>query len=407
VDRLLARTPAAVTLLITSRVKLLIAAEREFHLAPLPTAAGVREPEALLAVPSIALFVDRAQIVRPDFQVTERTGETVAALCDRLEGIPLAIELAAARVQVMSPAQILEQVGKGRLDSLAARRRGAQQTERHRTLRAALDWSYELLTPDEQTFLAELSVFRGGWDSEGTRPICPTAEGGDVLELLMGLRDASLIAVADEDEGVRFSMLETVREYAAERLEASGGREAVCGRHARYLLRLAETMHAMVGTPEQGAAALRAVREIDNLRAALEWAKENGEDELRAGLVLGFWGYLNAQGYAGDTRRWFEDLIATETRLPPRSRARVLHRLADLTGNQGEGEKAAALLEECHTLFLACGDVADAADVLGRIGDGLVHRDLAKAVAYYERSLDLSRRTGDERVIASTRNHLI
>src|SRR5262249_9341779 len=150
VHDLLGKT-ASVRLLLTSRQRLNIEGEREFHLAPLPTSAGAQTPEEMFRVPSIALFVDRAQHVLPDFQITERNATVIAQLCDYLEGLPLAIELAASRVALLTPARILEQVQSNRLDFLTTRRRDADS--RQKTLRATLDWSYALLPEAAQTFL--------------------------------------------------------------------------------------------------------------------------------------------------------------------------------------------------------------------------------------------------------------
>src|SRR5262249_11911034 len=161
-----------------------------FHLAPLPTSGGVQDPQELLQAPSIALFVDRAQLVRPEFQITAHNASALAALCDQLEGIPLAIELAAARVKMRSVGHILEQVQVNRLDFLATRRRDAHA--RHRTLRATLDWSYALLPEPAQAFLKALSAFRGGWTLEAAEAVCALNEE-ETLELLTLLRDSSLV----------------------------------------------------------------------------------------------------------------------------------------------------------------------------------------------------------------------
>src|SRR5262249_38052193 len=157
-----------------------------------------------------------AQTVLPDFQLTERNGATIGQLCDYLEGIPLAIELAAARVALLSPTRILEQVQSNRLNFLVTRRRDAES--RHTTLRATLDWSYQLLAGPAQRLLAQVSVFRGGWTLEAVQAVSQSSEA-DTLELLGQLRDNSLVQVVDVEEGIRFALLETVRVYAAEQLE--------------------------------------------------------------------------------------------------------------------------------------------------------------------------------------------
>jgi predicted ATPase len=198
-----------VKLLVTSRQTLHLEGEHEFHLAPLPLSSGAQTSEELLSVASIALFVDRAQAALPDFQLTERNAATVAQLCDYLEGLPLAIELAAARVGFLTPARILSQVQADRLDFLATRRRDA--VSRQKTLRATLDWSYRLLAEAGQRFLAQVSVFRGGWTLEAAQAICALSQG-ETLDWLTLLRDSSLIKVTDTEEGLRFTLLETIRE---------------------------------------------------------------------------------------------------------------------------------------------------------------------------------------------------
>ncbi|MCW3054166.1 MAG: transcriptional activator [Chthonomonadales bacterium] len=236
VGELLARTPH-LKCLVTSRQKLRLEGEHEFLLAPLPTSGGTRDPQALLRIPSIALFVDRAQMVRPDFQVTAHNAAALAELCDRLEGSPLALELAAAQVQLLSIAHILQQINANRLDFLATRRRDA--TSRQRTLRSTLDWSYRLLSEPAQRLLAQVSVFRDGWTLDAAQSVCRLNET-DALEMLGLLQDNSLLQVEEEAEGLRFTMREAVREYAAGQLERMGGQEEIQRRHARYVLALAE-----------------------------------------------------------------------------------------------------------------------------------------------------------------------
>jgi predicted ATPase/DNA-binding SARP family transcriptional activator len=264
---LLAATPPHVRLLVTSRARLRVTGEREFRLAPLPTTGGTTDLEALAALPAVALFVDRSQMARHDFGLTEQNAPDVAALVDRLEGVPLALELAAARTAVFMPAQILSQLDARPLDALASRRRDV--APRHASLRATLRWSCDLLPPGARDFLADVSVFRGGWTLEATAAVSPEA---DALEMLTVLRDASLVSVSDDEDGIRFSLLETVRQFAAETLGGRGdAADSVRERHLSWCMALAEEARPQLTGPEQGAWLRRLDAEHDNLRAALSW----------------------------------------------------------------------------------------------------------------------------------------
>jgi predicted ATPase len=232
VQILLERIPT-LTCLVTSRQPLALAGEREFPVFPLPVPPAPAAPCALIEYAGVRLFLDRAQGVRPDFQVTRTNAAALAALVRRLEGLPLAIELAAARARVLTPAQMLARL-EGRFDLLVSRQRGV--TPRHRSLRATLDWSSALLPEELQRFFARLSVFRGDWAAEAAETVC--AQEG-TLDRLEQLRECSLVIAEEAGDQTRFRMLETVREYADERLDGEE-RRAAQARHASYFLALAE-----------------------------------------------------------------------------------------------------------------------------------------------------------------------
>ncbi len=264
VERLLERV-ATLTILVTSRQTLGLPAEREFSVPPLSTPQGRESPAQLSTYDSVRLFVDRAQAAKPDFQVTNHNAPAVAELCDRLEGIPLAIELAAARIAVMTPSQMLALLGN-RFELLVSRKRGV--VARQKTLRATLDWSYRLLDPALQQFFAALSVFRGGWSVEAAEAVCaePLA-----LDYLAQLQDASLVEATEKETTnqqeqrvpiVRFHLLETLREYAWDQLEPER-RQALQNQHTCYLLQcLRLAPWAVMGSFDY---------EQSNFRAALEW----------------------------------------------------------------------------------------------------------------------------------------
>ncbi|HVK04573.1 MAG TPA: BTAD domain-containing putative transcriptional regulator, partial [Armatimonadaceae bacterium] len=324
VRELLARAPTT-TLLVTSRQRLGVDGEREVPLPPLPLppaslAAAATTREAVLASPSVRLFVDRARAVRPDFAVTPDNADAVARVCARLEGIPLAIELCAAWAQTLTPAQMLDSLSQ-RFDLLVSRR--ADITPRHRTLRAALEYSYLLLPADLRALFAGLSVFRGGWSLEAAVAVCGGGEGdaaavAGALPMLAGLtelRERSLVVAEEEGEAVvaemRYRMLETLREFASDLLPYAD-REARRAAHAAYFLRLAERDDGagMTGPePERWLSLLD--RERENLRAALAWSLETPEAAREVGLRLGvaLGRYWAVRGPLSEGSRWLRALL--------------------------------------------------------------------------------------------------
>lgn len=269
VQDLLKRVPT-LTCLVTSRQILGVSAETEFPVAPLPIPRrggkndAAQTPEALSLFESVRLFIDRAQQVLPHFQVTSSNAPALAQLVSRLEGIPLAIELAAARAQVMTPAQMLVQLDQ-RFNFLVSRRRDAE--ERHRTLRATVDWSYRLLLPELQRYFSKLCVFRGGWTVEAAEAVCDEPLALDSLALL---RECSMVRSEETETGMRFSLLDSLREYAQEQLSEEE-MLLLRRRHAEYFRHLAEDFYGRRNSPEQSGSMERLEQERDNCRAALEW----------------------------------------------------------------------------------------------------------------------------------------
>src|SRR5262249_36617242 len=273
---LLAGAPGA-QFLVTSRAPLDQPEERIYPVAPLelPDLSRPIELAHLHETGAIRLFVDRARAARVDFALSDENAEPVAELCLRLDGLPLALELAAARIKLLSPRAILERLG-GRLELLKAVP-GAGLPQRHRTLRAAVDWSYDLLTADEQALFTSLGVFVGGFSLDGAVAVAGDLDL-DVLDGIESLLHNSLLRTERMSEGEpRFGMLETMREYALGRLAERGDGEVVRRRHADFYLRLAEAAEPALLGPEQMRAARKLDSERDNLRAALNWAAESGE----------------------------------------------------------------------------------------------------------------------------------
>ena len=391
VQNLLARVPT-LTCLVTSRQLLGLPGEREFVVAPLPTPGGANGgPERLGAYESVRLFVDRAQAVKPDFQVTNGNAPALAELCDRLEGIPLAIELAAARAQVLTPAQMLEQLAN-RFEFLVSRRRGV--VERQRTLRAAVDWSFRLLAPELQRFFAALSVFRGGWTAEAAEAVT-----GEPLALdhLAQLRECSLVLTEDTGPQMRFRLLESLREYAGGRL-ASEERARAERRHADFFLALAEEGAPKLTGPEQQTWLQRLHADHDNLRAALANTRDE-EALLRwAGALWRFW---SIRGHVTEGRRALIDIL---TRVPDSHpalgratlRAAALDGAGALAHDQGDYPAAAALHDAGTALWRDLGDERGLATSLNNRGNvALDQGDFDEAARCYDEALALYRAAGD------------
>src|SRR5215213_1359432 len=410
VDALLDSCPH-LRILATSREALGIAGEVRWTVPSLsmldPRSADT--VEELERSESARLFVERASARRPGFSLTPDNTQAVAQICHRLEGIPLAIELAAARVGALSIKQISERL-TGSLKLLTGGDR--TQVPKQRTLRGTLDWSHELLSTNEKKLFGRLSVFAGGWTLEAAEEVGAdgSIEGSDVLDLLGRLVDKSLVVAEAEAQGaVRYRMLEPIRQYARERLEESEEAEAIQRRHAEFFLALAEEAEPEVEGPQQAAWLERLEAEHDNLRAALSWSLERGEEAelgLRVAGALGQFWYL--RGYLGEGRRWLEEALTKSSPASTAARANALHRLSFLAYLQGHLDRAQEASEEGLKLegveqFWNIADRISAAAGLGRLMLGIVasaQGDSERAIQLYEKSLALSRKVGDKRGIA-------
>jgi non-specific serine/threonine protein kinase len=262
--------------------------------------------------------VERA--VRPGFSLTEDNAEAVARVCRRLDGMPLAIELAAAKTRVLSVEQIAS-----RLDDRFALLTGGRTTmAHHKTLRAAMEWSYDLLSEEEQFFFRGLSVFAGGFTLEAAGAVYEGTEETAILDLLISLSDKSLVLVTEQDGKARYGLLETIRQYALERLEHSGEAEVLRERHAEYYLSLAEEAEPELRGARQGEWLGRLEKDYDNIRAALSWTLERGRSEsaLRLCGTMGeFWHMLGRQS---EGSRWSEAALAIGADAPKPVRAKAL-----------------------------------------------------------------------------------
>ena len=331
VDAIEHRCPQ-VSLLATSREGLGLAGERMVAVPSLGIPAGDADGDELRQADAVRLFVDRASAAKNDFTLTDRNAGAVGVLCRRLDGIPLAIELAAARVRSLSPDDLVSRLDQ-RFKLLTHGSRAA--LERHQTLRNTIDWSYDLLTPTERQALQQLSVFAGGCDLAAAEAVLPddALDATAVVDVLGQLVDKSLVVVDDTDGGVRYRLLETIRQYAQERLDASGDPIALRRRHADHYVALAET----AGPHLRGRDHLEwtgfVARDIENFRAALDWAVETPSKEHALRLVAA----LAVDGRVGDTRDGLgrdRGRDPRRRRSPARSRGRRLGRVGRHYGSR-------------------------------------------------------------------------
>jgi predicted ATPase/transcriptional regulator with XRE-family HTH domain len=406
VSELLAAGPRLVVL-ATSRTRLRLRGERELPIEPLatPEAGAVRVPLAGLAgVPAVRLFVERAQAVAPNFALVEETAVPVTAICRRLDGLPLALELAAARVKILPPTALLDRLER-RLPLLSG---GARDLPpRQQTMRDAIAWSYDLLNDAEQALFRRLAVFAGGFTLDAAENV-----GGNgivsVFDLLTSLVDQSLVRAGEGLSGEpRFSLLETVREFAMEQL-AANGEDVVCrNAHAEYYLTLAEASLPGLTGPDQRRWMARLEEELDNLRAVLGWARDQGESELWLQLAGALWRFWQLRFHPREGRAWLEAALAADRSASPAVRARALNGLGNLTWMQGDLAQAAAYQAESLALFRAAGDRLGIAQSLNDLGNITGDRgDYASAAALYEESLSVAREIGADWIVACTLHNL-
>ena len=452
IAELLAAAPR-LKVLVTSRALLRLRGEHGVPVPPLalpprpPSASPIRRKENRLSslawqralegedgwqrltqYEAVRLFIERAVAVKPDFQVTNANAPAVAEICHRLDGLPLAIELAAARVRLLPPQAILERL-VNRLQLLTG---GARDLPgRQQTLRNAIAWSYDLLDLAEQALFRHLAVFVGGRTLEAIEAVCRALEAGigdqasrmeidlpiadsrfpiPVLDGLASLVDKSLLYLVDSaasdlsgDAGgePRFMMLETIWEYAQERLQASGEAESARRAHAQYYLRLAEEVEPRLVGPKQGMWLDRLEVEHDNLRAALSWGIERDEAETALRLGAALWRFWDRHGHASEGRRWLEQALAKGAGAEERWRARALHAAGNMARNQGDYPRAAEFFEAALVLWRKLGDQRGLANSLHGVGNTMFDMgDYQRATPILDECLELFRELGDQRNVA-------
>jgi predicted ATPase/Tfp pilus assembly protein PilF len=405
------RACPAVRLLATSREGLEVAGERRYRVPslPVPDLTHLPPPERLAESAAVALFLARARERRPDLALTALTARAVAQICARLDGIPLAIELAAARVSSLAVEGIAARLG-GCFRLLTGG--GRDVLPRQRTLRATLDWSYDLLGEGEQRLLDRLSVFAGGCTLEAAEAVCTGdgVEGWQVLDLLSGLVNKSLVQLEEapgQPEQVRYRLLDTVRQYGQERLEACGEAAEVRTRHLAWCVALAEQAALALLGPEQAAWLAQLEMEHDNLRAALGWSTQDSRDgasSIRLAGALGrFW---HIRGHLSEGRGWLEGALAHGVGSAA-ARALALHWAGNLAYVQGNHGQAGALFEESLALRRALEDrhgIAASLNCLGNVAQD--QGEYWRAKALFEEGLALKRELQDRRGVARVLNNL-
>jgi predicted ATPase/DNA-binding SARP family transcriptional activator len=415
-SEVLLRSCAQMRILATSRERLNVLGEIVRPAPPLSLPASHRSTlDTLLQSEAIRLFIERAAAVLPTFALAPHNAVAVAQICQRLDGIPLALELAAARVRLLTPAQIAN-----RLDDLFQLLTHGSQVAppRQQTLRATMDWSYALLSRGEQGLFQELAVFAGSWSLEAAEAICKD-EGGtlrvkdeihpsEVLELLSQLIDKSLVMAEMQGGEARYRMLEPIRQYAAEKLRESGELDQVQERHCHFFLLFAEETESKLKGPEQVQWLNRLEIEYDNLRAALSWALAAGKAELSLRLVVGLNLFWRLRDYLNEGRAWTEQALRqTPTPEQTESRGRALNALMHLATFQGDYAAARSLADESLGLFLKLRDKQGIADTLQYLGNMTWHQsDYAVAQSFLEQGLALFREMGDKLGIADTLHYL-
>jgi predicted ATPase/DNA-binding winged helix-turn-helix (wHTH) protein len=398
---------AGLKIVVTSRILLRVRAERVFRLSPLglPDPTNLPDLEALLRHPATSLFIQRATAVNPEFAVSRDEAALVTRICIRLDGLPLAIELAAARADGLTPGEILFRL-ENRLDLSALAFQDLPV--RHQTLESAIEWSYDLLSVEDRDMFRRLALFVGGFTCEAARQICaPDMASTTLQDHLSSLLEKSMLKAEGPREGRRFTMLQTIREYAFDRLEQSGEAASLRRRHAAFFCQFAErTESQLLGM--QGSAGLDAVEaEIGNLRAAMGWSIENQALEVGMKIVASLRRFWISRGYIEEADDWSKRILSSYEPGWTSEDGKFLGAAGNIANHIGDCERAIGLIEQGIARYKRLGEERQAAELLRYLGETHVNiPDYDLAASIFSEVLDLMRRHGDKREAATALNDL-
>ncbi len=406
VNELLTRV-AGLSVLATSRERLHLYGEQEYAVPPLgvpplavPTRRRAPDIQALSKYEAVALFIERAMAVKPDFAITNENAPAVAEICVRLDGLPLAIELAAARTRILGPEAILHRLGD-KLDLLSGG--GSDRPERQQTLRGAIAWSYDLLDEADRRLFASLSVFIGGANLDVVEKVCGPMVSGDILDGLSSLVEKSLVRQRTLDGEPRFSLLHTIREYAVERALELGLLDDLRRRHAAFFAALANEAHAVIMGSDKRRWLDRLELEHDNLRAGLAWATDAGEAQLALDMSASLWRFWQMRGYLAEGLDRVRQALAVPTDdAAGEARAHALEAGGGLAYWQGDMDIAQAFYEDALAAQRARGDDLGVAEALYNLSfvfsvpsQSRKQTDPERAAKLVSEALGIYRRLGD------------
>ena len=401
-------TAPDVKVVVTSREPLHLGEEREYPVPPLLSTLPRRalDRASIAGDEGVQLFIERAQAIRPDFALTDANAATIAAICTRLDGLPLAIELAAGRVKVLPPDALLARLDKG-LPLLTG---GAQDApERLQTMQRAIAWSYDLLDEAQRTLFRQLSVFSGGCTLDAIESVCvqPSDRDIDVLERLASLVDKSLVRQVEQcDNMPRFVLLKTIHEYANDQLDGSADNVITRDHHARYYLLWANKMIEELEGPDRHLWLARLEREHDNLRAALWWLQKTDAHDVGLELAITLFKFWYHRGYLNEGRYWLESFLAHAPSADA-VRAQASNALGVLAANQGDYAHATLWLQSALGLYRALGNTARIASMLNNLGCAAMEQGFYnQAQNFFEESLALKQDLNNPRSLACVLGNL-
>jgi len=415
ITALLAACPR-LRILITSRASLHVYGEHEYPLAPLPVPDPHADLHAITQSAAAELFRQRAAAIHPAFAITPQNAASVAGICAALDGLPLAIELAAARTKLFSPADLLARLTNARADArLSVLTGGAHDLPaRQRTMREAIAWSYDLLTPGEQRLFRRLSVFVGGCTLDAAEAVCSGGDAPDIYDGITSLIDKSMVHTQEQGAGeTRFGMLETVREFGAQQLAISDEAETIRQRHQEHFVALAEAAHEELDGPGQVGWVTRLIGEYSNLRAAYAVAQAQRTVIVGLRLAVALTPFWQRYGYYAEGRAWLTALLADANtpvndgengeNVAPLLRVRALNAAGVLASEQGDTRHARTLHEEALALAVMLADAGEHAASLMHLGTVAEKRgEFAVAIAFLTDALARYRAIADEQGVAAT-----